>query len=72
MYSWQYSKIFNWNHTYFGKFRAINDGRILDLSCNAVELYTIQYDLENQANSHKCFMVEILFKDDSYKKYRND
>lgn len=58
--------------TCFCKFRPVNRGRILDLSYNDVELYTIRQDLENQANSHVRSMVEILLEDDSLIRHRNN
>lgn len=58
--------------TCFCKFRPVNSGRILDLSYNDVELYTIRQDLENQANSHVRSMVEILSEDDSLIRHRNN
>lgn len=56
----------------FCKFRPVNRGRILDLSYNDVELYTIRQDLENQANRHVRSMVEILLEDDSLIRHRTD
>ena len=56
----------------FCKFRPVNRGRILDLSYNDVELYTIRQDLENQANRHVRSMMEILLEDDSLIRHRTD
>lgn len=56
----------------FCKFRPVNGGRILDLSYNDVELYSLRCDLRNKVNNYTGSMIDIIFKDESLLAHKYD
>ena len=65
-------KLKNATDTCFCRFRPIKGGRILDLSYNDIELYSIRRDLENQADNHVHSMLDILLSDEELIRHRDN
>ena len=58
--------------TCFCRFKPVKSGRILDLSYNDIELYSIRRDLEIQANNHVSSMLDLLLSDADLIRHRDD
>lgn len=56
----------------FCRFKPLNSGRILDLSYNDIELYSIQQNLGEQYDKHLQFIIKILLKDKSAIQFRRN
>lgn len=65
-------KLRNAANTCFCRFKPVNGGRILDLSYNDVELYSIRRDLENQANNHIRSILDLLLSDENLIRHRDN
>ena len=66
------SKLKNEADTCFCRFKPVKSGRILDLSYNDIELYSIRRDLENQANNYVSSMLDLLLSDADLIRHRDD
>ena len=65
-------KLKNEADTCFCRFKPVKSGRILDLSYNDIELYSIRRVLENQANNHVSSMLDLLLSDADLIRHRDD
>lgn len=65
-------KLKNEADTCFCRFKPVKSGRILDLSYNDIELYSIRRDLENQANNYVSSMLDLLLSDADLIRHRDD
>ena len=65
-------KLKNEADTCFCRFKPVKSGRILDLSYNDIELYSIRSVLENQANNHVSSMLDLLLSDADLIRHRDD
>ena len=65
-------KLKNEADTCFCRFKPVKSGRILDLSYNDIELYSIRRDLENQANNHVSSMLDLLLSDENLIRHRDN